>query len=70
METYKNKNIKSVDNECKSVTEKCDICQMSGAIHKMSCPTQKTTVFVDDVVKAYYDQMEKEVHFNRGNLNK
>jgi len=21
-------------------------------------------------VKAYYDQMEKEVHFNRGNLNK
>jgi hypothetical protein len=21
-------------------------------------------------VQAYYDQMEKEVHFNRGNLNK
>ena len=23
----------------------------------------------DDIVKAYYDQMDKEVHQNRGNLN-
>lgn len=23
-----------------------------------------------DEVKAYYEQMDKEVHFNRGNLNK
>jgi hypothetical protein len=36
----------------------------------MSCPTQKATVFINDTVKAYYDQMEKEVHQNRSNLNK
>jgi hypothetical protein len=35
----------------------------------MSCPTKKATVFITDEVKAYYDQMDKEVHQNRSNLN-
>jgi hypothetical protein len=50
--------------------EKCAYCNQVAGIHKMSCPTQKATVFINDTVKAYYDQMEKEVHQNRSNLNK
>jgi hypothetical protein len=49
--------------------EKCSGCNKPGAIHKMSCPTKKATVFITDEVKAYYDQMDKEVHQNRSNLN-
>ena len=51
------------------VIKKCSSCQKRNGIHKMSCPTQKATVFIDNEVKAYYDQMEKEVHQNRSNLN-
>jgi hypothetical protein len=36
----------------------------------MGCETRKMTVFLDNQVKDYYDQMDKEVHQNRSNLNK
>jgi hypothetical protein len=35
----------------------------------MSCKTKKVTVVLDDQIKDYYDQMDKEVHQNRANLN-
>jgi len=63
------KDFKKIDTGFKIITEKCSICNKPGTIHKMSCPTKKATVFIDDEVKAYYDQMDKEVHQNRGNLN-
>jgi hypothetical protein len=67
---YKVKDIEKIKKGYKLITEKCSGCNKPGAIHKMSCPTQKTTIFISDEVKAFYNQMEKEVHFNRGNLNK
>ena len=68
---YVVKDFQKIDTGYKIVTEKCSGCHKPGAIHKMSCPTQKATVFSEfiDDVKAYYDQMDKEVHQNRGNLN-
>jgi hypothetical protein len=89
---YLVKGFKRINTGYKIVTEKCSGCHKPGAIHKMSCPTQKATVFIDnkeieledvfnndkkenikkfiDEVKSYYDQMDKEVHQNRSNLNK
>jgi hypothetical protein len=63
------KDFQKIDTGYKIVTEKCGGCHKPGTMHKMSCPTQKATIFIDDEVKAYYDQMDKEVHQNRGNLN-
>lgn len=67
---YKVAYIETIENGYKIITEKCSGCHKPGNVHKMSCPTQKATVFITDEVQAYYDQMEKEVHWNRGNLNK
>jgi hypothetical protein len=69
---YVVKDFNRIDTGYKIITEKCIGCNKPGNVHKMSCPTQKATVFTDfiDDVKAYYDQMDKEVHQNRGNLNK
>ena len=66
------KDFQKIDTGYKIIIEKCIGCNKSGAIHKMSCPTKKATVFIEfiDEVKAYYDQMDKEVHQNRSNLNK
>jgi hypothetical protein len=68
---YAVKDFKRIDTGYKIITEKCIGCNKPGNVHKMSCPTQKTTIFTEfiDDVKAYYDQMNKEVHQNRGNLN-
>jgi hypothetical protein len=66
---YVVKDFQKIDTGYKIVTEKCSGCHKPGAIHKMSCPTKKATVFIDNEIKAYYDQMDKEVHQNRGNLN-
>ena len=67
---YKVKDFQKIDTGYKIITEKCSGCNKPGAIHKMSCPTQKTTVFITNEVKTYYDQMDNEVHQNKGNLNK
>ena len=40
----------------------CSECHQTDGIHKLSCSTNKVTIF--------FDQMEKEVHQNRSNLNK
>jgi len=40
---------------------KCKYCNLENDNHKMGCETRKVTVF--------YEQMEKEVHQNRSNLN-
>ena len=66
---YKVKDFQKIDTGYKIITEKCGSCNKPGAIHKMSCSTQKATVIINDEVKDYYDQMEKEVHQNRSNLN-
>jgi hypothetical protein len=66
---YKVKQFEPIKNGYKIITNKCNGCHKPGAIHKMSCPTQKATVFMTDEVKAYYDQMDKEVHQNKSNLN-
>ena len=66
---YKVKDFQKIDTGYKIITEKCSSCNKPGAIHKMSCSTQKVTVIINDEVKDYYDQMEKEVHQNRSNLN-
>ncbi len=66
---YKVKDFQKIDTGYKIITEKCGGCNKPGAIHKMSCSTQKATVLLDPEVKNYYDQMEKEVHKNRSNLN-
>jgi len=63
------KDFQKIDTGYKIVTEKCSVCNKPGNTHKMSCSTKKATVLIDDEVKAYYDQMDKEVHQNRGNLN-
>jgi hypothetical protein len=39
----------------------CEYCHQTDGVHKMGCETRKVTVF--------FDQMEKEVHQNRSNLN-
>jgi hypothetical protein len=39
----------------------CKYCHQTDGIHKMGCETRKVTIF--------YEQMEKEVHQNRSNLN-
>ena len=58
---YVVKDFKPIDTGIKIITEKCAYCNQSGGIHKMGCETHKVTIF--------YDQMEKEVHQNRSNLN-
>ena len=63
------KDFQKINTGYKIIIEKCSGCNKPGAIHKMSCPTKKATVFINDEVKAYYDQMDKEVHQNRSNLN-
>jgi hypothetical protein len=67
---YKVVGFESIETGFKIITEKCSVCNKPGNVHKMSCSTKKVTVFIDDEVKAYYDQMDKEVHQNRSNLNK
>jgi hypothetical protein len=67
---YKVVGFEPIETGFKIITEKCSVCNKPGNVHKMSCHTQKATIFIDDEVKAYYDQMDKEVHQNRGNLNK
>jgi len=66
---YKVKDFQKIDAGYKIITEKCSGCNKPGTIHKMSCSTQKATVLLDSEVKDYYDQMEKEVHQNKSNLN-
>jgi hypothetical protein len=39
----------------------CPKCHKVDGVHKMSCETRKVTIF--------FDQMDKEVHQNRSNLN-
>jgi hypothetical protein len=39
----------------------CKYCHQTDGVHKMGCETRKVTMF--------YEQMEKEVHQNRSNLN-
>ena len=56
------KDFKRIRSGYKIITEKCPMCHLAGAIHKLSCSTQKVTVF--------FDQMDNEVHQNRNNLNK
>jgi hypothetical protein len=58
---YVVKDFKRIDTGYKIITEKCAYCNQAGGIHKMGCETRKVTVF--------YEQMEKEVHQNRSNLN-
>lgn len=52
----------------------CIYCYQSNGVHKMGCETRKVTIINmmkdDEKLGLYYDQMDKEVHFNRGNLNK
>ena len=59
---YVVKDFKRIDTGYKIITEKCAYCNQAAGIHKMSCETRKVTMF--------YEQMEKEVHQNRSNLNK
>ena len=66
---YVVKDFKPIDTGIKIITEKCAYCNQAAGIHKMGCETRKMTVFLDDQVKDYYDQMDKEVHQNRANLN-
>jgi hypothetical protein len=58
---YVVKDFKRIDTGYKIITEKCAYCNQAAGIHKMGCETRKVTVF--------YEQMEKEVHQNRSNLN-
>ncbi len=39
----------------------CKYCHQTDGVHKMGCETRNVTMF--------YEQMEKEVHQNRSNLN-
>jgi len=66
---YVVKDFQKIDTGFKIITEKCAYCHLAGKVHKMGCETRKVTVFIDDDVKAYYNQMDKEVHQNRSNLN-
>jgi hypothetical protein len=56
------KDFKRIETGYKIITEKCPTCNLAGAIHKLSCSTQKVTMFLS--------QMENEVHQNNSNLNK
>jgi hypothetical protein len=58
---YVVKDFKRIDTGYKIITEKCAYCNQAAGIHKMGCETRKVTMF--------YEQMEKEVHQNRSNLN-
>ena len=58
---YVVKNFKRIDTGYKIITKKCAYCNQPAGIHKMGCETRKMTIF--------YEQMEKEVHQNRSNLN-
>jgi hypothetical protein len=58
---YVVKDFKRIDTGYKIITEKCAYCNQAGGVHKMGCETRKVTIF--------YEQMEKEVHQNRSNLN-
>jgi hypothetical protein len=58
---YVVKDFKRIYTGYKIITEKCAYCNLAGKKHKMGCETRKVTVF--------YEQMEKEVHQNRSNLN-
>jgi hypothetical protein len=58
---YVVKDFKKIDNGYKIIIEKCPLCHLPAHKHKMSCSSQKITMF--------YDQMEKEVHKNNNNLN-
>jgi hypothetical protein len=58
---YVVKDFKRIDTGYKIITEKCAYCNQPAGIHKMGCETRKVTIF--------YEQMEKEVHQNRSNLN-
>ena len=58
---YVVKDFEKNDNGYKIITEKCPLCHLTRNKHKMSCSSQKVTVF--------YDQMKKEVHKNNSNLN-
>jgi len=55
------KDFQKINTGYKIVTEKCAYCNLAGGVHKMGCETRKVTIF--------YEQMEKEVHHNRSNLN-
>jgi len=55
------KDFQKINTGYKIVTEKCAYCNLAGGVHKMGCETRKVTIF--------YEQMEKEVHQNRSNLN-
>ena len=55
------KDFKRIKSGYKIITEKCPECHLAGRRHKISCGTQKVTIFLD--------QMDKEVHQNRSNLN-
>lgn len=63
------KDFQKINTGYKIITEKCPYCHLAGKAHKMGCETHKVTVLLNDEVKAYYDQMDKEVHQNRSNLN-
>ena len=66
---YVVKDFQKTDTGMKIITEKCAYCNLPGGAHKMGCETKKVTVVLDDQIKDYYDQMDKEVHQNRANLN-
>jgi hypothetical protein len=58
------KDFQKIDTGYKIITERnerCAYCNLAGGAHKMDCETRKVTIF--------YDQMEKEIHQNRSNLN-
>ena len=55
------KDFQKINTGYKIITEKCAYCNLAGGVHKMGCETRKVTIF--------YEQMEKEVHQNRSNLN-
>ena len=59
---YVVKDFQKINTGYKIVTEKCAYCNLAGGVHKMGCETRSVTIF--------YEQMEKEVHKNRSNLNK
>jgi hypothetical protein len=65
------KDFQKINTGYKIITEKCAYCNLAGGVHKMGCETRKATVFMEfiDDVKTYYNQMDKEVHQNRSNLN-
>jgi hypothetical protein len=66
---YVVKDFQKTNTGIKIITEKCTYCNLPGGAHKMGCETRKATVLLDDQVKDYYNQMDKEVHQNRANLN-